>query len=64
MTLGFVVFGTLGFWLLYLMVAFAVFLGSLKWEEKLPTAFLQEPLEVVLTFAMECSGQYKPLLPR
>lgn len=32
--------------------------------EKLPTAFLQEPLEVVLTFAMECSGQYKPLLPK
>ena len=31
--------------------------------EKLPIAFLQEPLEVVLTFAVECLGQYK-LLPK
>lgn len=59
-----VVFGTLDFLLLYLMVAFAVFWGVEVGGEKLPIAFLQEPLEVVLTFAMECLGQYKPLLPK
>lgn len=38
-----VVFGTLDFLLLYLMVAFAVFWGVEVGGEKLPIAFLQEP---------------------